>query len=159
MAPNHPFQFPVVLLLAALLSTGCMQSPQAAERSTVVQGVNMQAGSGSCANRADESTIPAAGHEPRAQGLALRRTCTGNVQQGNLQLVVPDSVRASEVLRGPLADGEPVDVGTGPNVSPDVQYNRDWLEQALRSHTLQAAGAEPTHVNTGPLQPVDFAAR
>ncbi len=159
MALNHPFKFPAVLLIAALFSTGCMQSPQAAERSIVAQSVNLHSGSGSCTNQADESTIRAVEPGLRAQGLALRRTCTGNLQQGNLQLVVLDSERASEVLRGPLADGESVDVSKGPNVSPDVQYNRNWLEQALRSHTLQTAGAEPTHVKKGQLQTLELAVR
>lgn len=61
----------------------------------------------------------------------------------DVTLVVVDGLRASKVVRGPLADGQEVDMGTPfglfdarshtehPHLSPDVQHNRRWLRTVL----------------------------
>ena len=72
----------------------------------------------------------------------------------DLALVVTDAQRAAQVLQGPLAQGEDVDMGMAPSglmdaaadasaqkgkpeaVSPDVQHNRAWLRGQLRQHGL-----------------------
>ena len=70
----------------------------------------------------------------------------------DLTLVVTDAQRAAQLLQGPLAQGEVVDMGTTPPglvdadappqqgapqaVSPDVQYNRAWLRGQLQQHGL-----------------------
>ena len=61
----------------------------------------------------------------------------------DLTLVVVDGLRAAKVLRGPLADGQEVDMGSpfdmfdvrshteNADLSPDVQHNRRWLRALL----------------------------
>ncbi|MGP1682633.1 MAG: hypothetical protein ACTS8S_09940, partial [Giesbergeria sp.] len=95
----------------------------------------------------------------RAQGLALHLPCDGSSSEGVLHLTVLDSVRASQALRGPLADGDPVEVSSGSDVSPDVQFNRGWLNKVLLRHRVQvAAGGVAQH--SGTTQPqMDLAAR
>lgn len=60
-----------------------------------------------------------------------------------VKVLVRDSATASEAVRGPLADGEEVDMGSelvwpdraavpdSDDVSPDVAFNRQWLAQLL----------------------------
>jgi D-alanyl-D-alanine dipeptidase len=59
---------------------------------------------------------------------------------------VVDGLLASAVVRGPLAEGEPVDMGTpagvigakagndSEDISPDVQHNRQWLRALMARH-------------------------
>ena len=66
----------------------------------------------------------------------------------DLTLVVTDAVRAAQVLQGPLAQGEEVDLGTpyglmdaralgnSDAVSPDVKYNRAWLRGQMQQQGL-----------------------
>ena len=66
----------------------------------------------------------------------------------DLTLVVTDAVRAAQVLQGPLAQGEDLDLGTpyglmdasalgnSDAVSPDVKHNRAWLRGQLQQHGL-----------------------
>lgn len=75
----------------------------------------------------------------RSSGLVLVPDCGRAVGALKLNLVVTDATRASQVLRGPLADGEAVDLGgendqTSDSWSPDLRFNRAWLEEALKSH-------------------------
>ncbi|CAB5702324.1 Uncharacterised protein [Delftia tsuruhatensis] len=62
---------------------------------------------------------------------------------------VTDGRKAVAVVRGPLADGEALDLGLRParadaaaatddEVSPDVQFNRRWWQGRLRAYGLQA---------------------
>ncbi len=60
---------------------------------------------------------------------------------------VTDGRKAMAVVRGPLADGELLDLGlpqagAGPlpddAVSPDVRFNRQWWRQRLRAYGLEA---------------------
>ena len=64
----------------------------------------------------------------------------------DMTLVIRDSRRASQVLRGPLADGIEADMGTpfdmfdaqshtdNTEQSPDVQHNRRWLRETMQRH-------------------------
>lgn len=66
----------------------------------------------------------------------------------DVTLVVTDAVRAAQVLQGPLAQGEEVDLGTpyglmdtsalasSDAVSPDVKHNRAWLRGQMQMHGL-----------------------
>ncbi len=70
----------------------------------------------------------------------------------DLTLVVTDAQRAAQLLQGPLAQGEVVDMGTTPPglvdadappqegapqaVSPDVKHNRAWLRGQMQQHGL-----------------------
>ena len=83
------------------------------------------------------------------QGLAIRMRCTGSPQAASwaVEVRVVDGWRASAVVRGPLADGEVVDMGTASGewvqdapaqgaqrYSPDVQHNRAWLQSVMARH-------------------------
>src|SRR6218665_556636 len=96
--------------------------------------------------------------ELQARGLALQVRCQegnggsggdrGNGGDGSsvVQLRVLDGIQARAVLRGPLADGQAVDMGPPCGVgspgaavraggfSPDVQYNREWLRALMARH-------------------------
>lgn len=86
--------------------------------------------------------------ELQAQGLALRAACHTTAGRGGwmVQVRVVDGLKASRVVRGPLADGQDVDMGTpagvalaaaqpsAQNFSPDVQFNREWLRQVMARH-------------------------
>lgn len=64
----------------------------------------------------------------------------------DLTVVVVDAKRASKLVRGPLADGIDVDMGTpfdlfdeqshtdNAEQSPDVQHNRRWLRSLMQGH-------------------------
>lgn len=64
----------------------------------------------------------------------------------DLTLVVVDDQRAAQVLRGPLAEGQEVDMGTpfdrfdvdshtdNADQPPDVQFNRHWLRTLMEQH-------------------------
>lgn len=77
--------------------------------------------------------------ELQALGLGLHLRCDGAVGGWAVQLRVRDGRRAMRAVRGPLADGGWVDMGTpagvasaqaggaGEDFSPDVQHNRRWL--------------------------------
>ena len=62
--------------------------------------------------------------------------------------MVTDAVRAAQVLQGPLAQGEDLDLGTPYGLmdasslghsdagSPDVKHNRAWLRGQMQQHGL-----------------------
>jgi D-alanyl-D-alanine dipeptidase len=64
---------------------------------------------------------------------------------------VVDGMKASKVVRGPLADGHDVDMGTPAGVrqggaelaargfSPDVLHNRQWLRTLMARHEFDNA--------------------
>lgn len=76
----------------------------------------------------------------------------------DVRVVVTHSDVAADFVRGPLADGEELDMGsvhlsppsvvqggggnaisTDPeDVSPDVLYNREWLQKVMKDRGLQA---------------------
>ena len=75
----------------------------------------------------------------------------------DLTLLVVNAQRASRALRGPLAEGEAVDMGTpfdwfgaqshtdATTLAPDVQYNRDWLRTLLQRHGFRNLPEEWWH--------------
>ena len=93
-----------------------------------------------------ESALHRIGHEWQAQGMALNALCNAVSGAWVVQVRVVDGMKASKVVRGPLADGHDVDMGTPAGValagaqpgakgfSPDVQYNRQWLYALMARH-------------------------
>lgn len=85
-------------------------------------------------------------HELQTQGMSLQATCKPSSHGWTVQVRVVDGMKASKVVRGPLADGQNVDMGTpsgvaltgasvdAPGVSPDVQHNRHWLRALMARH-------------------------
>ena len=78
------------------------------------------------------------------QACPFVRVGVGRMQQVlDVRVHVTDSDTAAQFVRGPLADGEAVDMGDvhiepahGEEVSPDVQFNRDWLAQVMQKRGL-----------------------
>lgn len=97
----------------------------------------------------------------KRHGLVMHMQCRDD-GQAQMQLLVLDALKASEVLRGPLADGEGVETGAGSlqalatadgdrqALAPDVHFNRRWLVSAMAKHSvLQAAQGEETQPSPG----------
>lgn len=84
--------------------------------------------------------------ELQALGLDLRvEQCLSlPAQRGQavaLSVRVVDGLRATGSVRGPLADGQPLDLGGSAGeagLSPDVLFNRQWLRQHAQAHGLRA---------------------
>lgn len=85
--------------------------------------------------------------ELRSQGMALEATCQPSAAGWVVKVRVVDGTRAARAVRGPLADGHEVDMGTPAGIpaaqaqsqaasglSPDVQYNRQWLRALMARH-------------------------
>ena len=161
MARYNPFVFRIACLLTALCGVGCMQSPQAAALTDVRQGVALTTDAPNCRGSARDVNWQVMEKELHIQGVELRVQCAGSQPEGMVQLVIVDSVRASDVLRGPLADGESVELRSGANVSPDVQFNRAWLDQLLLRHRAQMAESAESQrrESTPPPVEVEVAAR
>lgn len=131
---------PLAGLLASLGLTACMHGSQAASQDELVAMRAVPAGQAACRNgRNDSAPLLPAVRELEGFGLALQAVCSRSQASVGVRLLVLDSMRASEVLRGPLANGEPVDLKGGESASPDVQFNVAWLEQVLQRHQVQAA--------------------
>lgn len=137
-----------VLWLAA-----CVQSPQAAVTAASEVGapgaVVAQVSAAGCSDTsATRSALQGIAHELQAQGLGFRATCQASQSRSGwvVQVRVLDGMKASAVVRGPLADGHDVDMGTPSGVqiagaevgaqgfSPDVLHNRDWLRDVMARH-------------------------
>ena len=123
-----------------------------------------------------ESALHRIGHELQAQGMALNALCNAVSGAWVVQVRVVDGMKASKVVRGPLADGHDVDMGTPAGValagaqpgakgfSPDVQYNRQWLFALMARHdfrNLQDAWWHFAQRASTPAaqQPTDIASR
>lgn len=137
---------------AGVWLAACVQSPQAAVFTHAPTPVAMawDAGTDACVGGERlRNAVASVRSELQAQGLALKVACEATqVSQGALvvRLDVVDGLRASKVVRGPLADGEAVDMGTAAGVgganaahhsmdfSPDVQHNRQWLRALMARH-------------------------
>ena len=86
----------------------------------------------------------------------------------DLTAVVLNAQLASEIVRGPLAEGMDVDMGTSfdwfgmqshtdnPTLSPDVQHNRRWLRTLLQRHGFHNLPEEWWHYT---LQPEPYPER
>ncbi|MFT4243308.1 MAG: M15 family metallopeptidase [Acidovorax sp.] len=95
---------------------------------------------------AARAALQAVAEELKAQGMAFSAACGAATGAWTVQVRVVDGLRASKVVRGPLADGESVDMGTPPGValagaargadgfSPDVRHNREWLRGVMARH-------------------------
>lgn len=153
----------VSVMFAALLAA-CSQSPQAAvqmQTANTSHPVKLSAGEPHVRETACRDTpsvrssLDSAAKDLLARGLVLTATCSPTAGKGwVLQLRVVDGVKASTLVRGPLADGHIVDMGTpsGAGVtgasttaqgfSPDVAFNRQWLStwmQKYQFHNLPDA--------------------
>jgi D-alanyl-D-alanine dipeptidase len=100
-----------------------------------------------CAQQAEAAaSMDQLASQLRANGLALKARCHADTGAWVVQVEVTDGFKASKVVRGPLADGEPVDMGTpaglvmqgasvgAQGLSPDVVYNRQWLRKVMAQH-------------------------
>lgn len=98
--------------------------------------------------------LQAQGMKLVTQGCPFVRTGVGNMQQVlDVRVQVTDSDAAAHFVRGPLADGEEVDMGTvhlgipsqaqglvagqEEEASPDVLFNRQWLAGVMKARGLQ----------------------
>ncbi|MBF6630893.1 MAG: hypothetical protein ITG01_07045 [Comamonas sp.] len=98
--------------------------------------------------------LQAQGMQLQAQGCPFVRTGFGDMQQVlDVRVWVVDSEIASQYVRGPLADGEAVDMGdvqlalpialqtlavAQDDISPDVEFNRQWLKEVMQAQGLRA---------------------
>lgn len=147
--PTFPFLAHWLSVVAGTCLVACVQSPQAAVPAQTPPLVPMAWGSavdGCAGGERLRAAVESMHSELQAQGLVLKTSC--QVSQGALavQLEVVDGLRASKVLRGPLAEGEAVDMGTpagmagakaashNADLSPDVQHNRQWLWSLMARH-------------------------
>lgn len=136
-------------IVVALLLVACAHSPYAAVPSTGVDVAQSTGVMGSAACRespAARSALQNISQELQAQGMAMKATCQADSSGWVVQLRVTDGVKASKIVRGPLADGHDVDMGTPAGValagastsskgfSPDVQHNRQWLHALMARH-------------------------
>lgn len=100
----------------ALLLAACVHSPQAAVPSPGLQGgpTLWEPTAIAPCDRAPTArpALERIGRELQSQGLALQATC--NTASGGwvVQVQVVDGTKAHKVVRGPLADGQAVDMGT-----------------------------------------------
>ena len=142
-------------VVTAFLLAACVHSPQAAVPETTDPLVATAPGPQSapaCRETSDtRAALQGIAQELKEKGLAFRATCQATAAdraRGGwvVQVRVVDGLKASKVVRGPLADGHDVDMGTPPGVelagaqpgaqgfSPDVQHNRDWLRGLMARH-------------------------
>ncbi|MFI8614403.1 D-Ala-D-Ala dipeptidase [Acidovorax sp. NPDC077693] len=139
--------------MALLLLAACVHSPQAAvstspEPLVGVTGPGRGAAQGCAETAASRNALQGIAQELKAQGLAFRASCQVAQSRSGwvVQVKVVDGAKASKVVRGPLADGHDVDMGTPAGVelagaqpgaqgfSPDVQHNREWLRGLMARH-------------------------
>lgn len=147
-AVRAPFTAHGRFVVVALLLAACARSPYAAVP-VAVSDVAQSAVVGAAAcheTRAARSALRNISQELQAQGMAMKATCQADGAGWVVQIRVMDGVKASQVVRGPLADGHDVDMGTPAGVplagastaskgfSPDVQHNRQWLHALMARH-------------------------
>ncbi|MBV7455874.1 D-Ala-D-Ala dipeptidase [Acidovorax sp. sif1233] len=140
----------------ALLLAACVHSPQAAVppvSSSLPPASHAHAGSGSgCSEMpGGRAALDGVARELQAQGMALEATCPVAAGEWVVRVRVVDGMKASKVVRGPLADGHDVDMGTPAGVrqggaelaargfSPDVLHNRQWLRTLMARHEFDNA--------------------
>ena len=136
----------------ALVLAACAQGPQAAVQTYAgaLSGESAGVASHNAVGCDSESSARVAlknvDAHLQAHGMALTATCPPNMNGWQVQVRVIDGLKASKVVRGPLADGQDVDMGTPAGValtgasgdargfSPDVQHNRAWLAALMARH-------------------------
>ena len=134
----------------ALLLSACAHSPQAAVPTPGLQSGAMPWGQTAISPCDKEPTAKPAleriGRELQSQGMALQANCNAASGGWVVQVQVVDGTKAHKVVRGPLADGQAVDMGTpagaaraeaaagAKGFSPDVLHNRQWLRALMARH-------------------------
>ena len=137
---------------AALVLAACAHSPQAAVQRNTGEpaGASIPAAAHNALACRNESSVRESlknvAAELQAQGMALKASCQADSGGLRVQVQVIDGVKASKVVRGPLADGHEVDMGTpsgavvagaaggASGFSPDVEHNRLWLSALMARH-------------------------
>lgn len=137
----------VTLFLAA-----CAHSPQAAVSPAVADDVtSVQSTSLTGSLRCPETSrapdmLKKVTQELQSHGMVLKASCQPVSGGWVMNVGVVDGVKARKAVRGPLADGHDVDMGTPAGVSlagaaaatggfsPDVQHNRQWLHALMARH-------------------------
>ena len=148
-SPSFPYLAHWLSVVSGICLAACVQSPQAAVSANAMPPVAMvwDTGTGSCVvGERLRTAVASVRTVLRAQGLALKTTCQAGQGALGVRVDVVDGLLASAVVRGPLAEGEPVDMGTpagvigakagndSEDVSPDVQHNRQWLRALMARH-------------------------
>lgn len=103
--------------------------------------------------------LVAQGMQLVVQACPFVRVAAGQMRQVvDVRVLVSNSEVAADFVRGPLADGEEVDMGgvyfampavangwtqegaqaPDEDVSPDVLFNREWLKKVMQNRGLQA---------------------
>lgn len=134
----------------ALLAACTLMSAGPASASAVGEGSTsgVPALDTGCAQTAEtRDSLGRIAQELRSQGMALEATCQPGAAGWVVKVRVVDGTRAGRAVRGPLADGHEVDMGTPAGVpvaqaqaqaasgfSPDVHYNRQWLRALMARH-------------------------
>ncbi len=140
-----PHRSPWLSLAALALLAACVQSPQAAVPQPVAaapSGATSVVQERGCGTTGQPANLRSVEDGLKAQGMALRAQCNAQTGAWVVQVIVVDGVRASKAVRGPLADGGEVDMGTPSGVvatatqalSPDVHHNRQWLRALMARH-------------------------
>lgn len=145
---RRPMRCAAAALAVALAA--CAHSPHAAVPEGSVSE-QIAVASGCTESAAQRAAIGRIAQELQAQGLALQARCPEEGAGWVVQVRVVDGMKASKIVRGPLADGHDVDMGTPAGVSlagaepgahgfsPDVQYNRAWLRALMARHQFESA--------------------
>lgn len=139
----------------AMVLAACAHSPQAAVQgnggdfSRDLASAAPTSASVCVSDASSRASLQSLTTELKAQGMALKTACQSGGRSLQVQLQVVDGMKASRVVRGPLADGEEVDMGTPSGVmlagaaldahgfSPDVLHNRVWLSQLMARHQFE----------------------
>lgn len=140
--PTVPQRSPWLSLAAAALLAACVQSPQAAvpqPTAAAPSGATSVVQERGCGTTGQPAALRSVEDGLKSQGLALKAQCHAQTGAWVVQVIVVDGMRASKVVRGPLADGGEVDMGTPSGVvapaiqdfSPDVHHNRQWLRTLM----------------------------
>lgn len=147
--PRFPYRTCWLSLAAGLALAACVQGPQAAVSAQAPSPAPMAwdaAVEGCAGGERLRAALASARGELRAQGLVLKTACQASQGTLAVQVDVANGLLASQVVRGPLAEGEAVDMGTPAGVSsaaaadhsadfsPDVQHNRQWLRALMARH-------------------------
>ena len=134
----------------AFLLSACAHSPQAAVPTPGLQSGAMPREQTAISPCDKEPTAKPAleriGRALQSHGMALQATCNAASGGWMIQVQVVDGTTAHKVVRGPLADGQAVDMGTpagavrseaaagATGFSPDVLHNRQWLRALMARH-------------------------
>lgn len=136
-------------MLAAVLLVGGVHSQaavRAADAETAVAATPPEHASLCTPDAAAQSALARVASQLQKQGMHLQAQCHVASGAWMVQVQVVDGMKASKVVRGPLADGHEVDMGTPAGLavagapadaggfSPDVQFNRQWLRSVMAQH-------------------------